>query len=55
MTARRPVGHVTDLVRRLNNWATRREEKNLDAAPLREASAYLKEYRELLHDRGKPL
>lgn len=50
----RPVGHVTDLIRQLNTWARRRENKKLDARSLRISIAYLEEYRKLLNETRRP-
>ncbi|KKM24103.1 hypothetical protein LCGC14_1608530 [marine sediment metagenome] len=56
-SARRPVGHITDLIRRLVIWRNRRQGitdrpdrdgKPLPNTELDQAIIYLEEYRELL-------
>ncbi len=57
ISCKRPVGHITDLIRRLEMWRGKRVEisgdparigKRLRTVELDEAIAYLEEYRELM-------
>ncbi|KKM75853.1 hypothetical protein LCGC14_1386120 [marine sediment metagenome] len=61
ISVRRPVGHITDLIRRLSRWRDRRQGitnrpdrvgKPLPNTELDEAIAYLEEYRELVAREG---
>ena len=62
ISARRPTGHITDLVRRLSKWRDRRAAinarevreggKRLPNTELDEAIQYLEEYRELVAKGG---
>lgn len=45
----RPVGHVTDLIRRLEKWRGRRAAKSLEIDTLSQTIAYLEEYRTMLN------
>ena len=57
VSVQRPVGHITDLIRRLSVWRDRRQGiterpgrigKTLRNTELDQAIAYLEEYRELV-------
>lgn len=50
---KRPVGHITDLIKDIDKWIEKRENKQLNNSILKKVKLYLEEYKEKYMNENK--